>query len=172
MEAVGLIASIGTLCDVGIRIIRTSSKLIQAAKSVHNLEDEILQVALPLKASGQVIHNVFEKFRLRDDGNTNSRVLKLLTRNDIMDTLDECAQMVTLKLRPLHHDILALDSRFAVIAAYRWQSHKMKFDMLAFMVEQVKTSTMLVIESAQLEILMSLWEKSDEGSRRLMEPDM
>lgn len=173
MEAVGLAASIATMFELGVKIIKISRRLSKAAKSIPHLENDILDVIAPLKLSGLTIKSAYKKLKEREDPDTHaSTVLKHVIDGDVIQALEGCSERIIHRLAALPDEVQSLDSRIKVFATMKWQSSKPKFDLVAFMAEQVKTSVMLVFHTAQIEILMILWKRADGQHQQFLEKEM
>ncbi|KAI9158968.1 hypothetical protein HJFPF1_06973 [Paramyrothecium foliicola] len=172
MEPIGLAASIITICALGRVTIKVSRKIQAIARTASNLNEDINRVAKPLLLSGRAIELAYKQLQLHDIKNSSSSLLRHILDKDTLKALDWCVGMAGSKLKELPGRLSSIIGKWRFLAAFEWLKEKRGIDELVVMLESIKTSTIVLVHTARLEVLKLQWRDGSETLKQWLSKEI
>ncbi|TAQ88630.1 hypothetical protein B7494_g3054 [Chlorociboria aeruginascens] len=154
-ELAGLFASIIAIVGVAGTATKLSISLYKAAREAGAAGNDIKEFALKVQSFASIMEVAHGTLQKSCSQNPSSTFLKQVQDKAILDQLTTQSRDVVGNIKVLEPKISALGNNLTLISRFRWLLRKSEVQALGPKMETVKTSLILVMQMANLEILLS-----------------
>jgi len=164
MEVLGVVGGLAAVLQLANAASRCASTLIRFSKNAGSASLEIAHLANQINTFHQSVHVAHLALSRHCSAYTESPVIAYIASSDLLGGLGDESRYVRTQVKEARKRIVSMESKYRLWAAIRWSFSRDSILGLSPQMDSIKHSLTLVMQTAQLEVMMM--------ERERLSPDM